>query len=655
MSPRRRQTGYVLFAALLVILVLSILTTTVLTLVLNDSMQLNRAEARLEAHYRALSGVEVARAILEKDATKNLRGIFGGRIADSEGAVFEFLQPFEAGEYWEEDIQLTREAVIEAIQNEGTEIAFAILSNDDDSEVKIVSYGNRNSILESIVLKLTLSGGGYEFPIFDMAVFSDSYIGLGGSARIEGRAGTNSIAPGTVDLYGGGVRITDTIYVGVDGDVHVNPSPDPDAHWIAVEYPEAVVTRNGISQNTWLNSHPIQNLDQYREYVLPEFPNAPPSISFPSFPDFPGSLPDLGNLSVSGGNKKTVSESAKYGNINVAGSGELIFDLGGRDLSIRLSSLKISGSGKVSVIGPGTLNVYVDGNVSISGNGIASQNSGRFNLYVNGNFDSSGNNNVELTTLYTKGLTDLGNSGQMTIENLYVDSNQGFSTSKNGTLRVSSDVLVKASSASFSSGIVDFMNGSRQEFQIANTMSLTGNAVVNGISNGVINCASLNVGQGHINLAEDGNLEVYASTGFNMGGGSTLNNGGDRESVRVDYAGTNNLDLTGNIRYTGVLNILQANASLGGSGEIDGLVISGGPNVNLHGNPLAKVIAVYAPNSTVNMIGSAEVRGAVVADRFVAGGGSKVVFESETEELFPPETIGVGDEEGQEETEFWSR
>ncbi len=655
MSPRRRQTGYVLFAALLVILVLSILTTTVLTLVLNDSMQLNRAEARLEAHYRALSGVEVARAILEKDATKNLRGIFGGRIADSEGAVFEFLQPFEAGEYWEEDIQLTREAVIEAIQNEGTEIAFAILSNDDDSEVKIVSYGNRNSILESIVLKLTLSGGGYEFPIFDMAVFSDSYIGLGGSARIEGRAGTNSIAPGTVDLYGGGVRITDTIYVGVDGDVHVNPSPDPDAHWIAVEYPEAVVTRNGISQNTWLNSHPIQNLDQYREYVLPEFPNAPPSISFPSFPDFPGSLPDLGNLSVSGGNKKTVSESAKYGNINVAGSGELIFDLGGRDLSIRLSSLKISGSGKISVIGPGTLNVYVDGNVSISGNGIASQNSGRFNLYVNGNFDSSGNNNVELTTLYTKGLTDLGNSGQMTIENLYVDSNQGFSTSKNGTLRVSSDVLVKASSASFSSGIVDFMNGSRQEFQIANTMSLTGNAVVNGISNGVINCASLNVGQGHINLAEDGNLEVYASTGFNMGGGSTLNNGGDRESVRVDYAGTNNLDLTGNIRYTGVLNILQANASLGGSGEIDGLVISGGPNVNLHGNPLAKVIAVYAPNSTVNMIGSAEVRGAVVADRFVAGGGSKVVFESETEELFPPETIGVGDEEGQEETEFWSR
>jgi len=655
MSPRRRQTGYVLFAALLVILVLSILTTTVLTLVLNDSMQLNRAEARLEAHYRALSGVEVARAILEKDATKNLRGIFGGRIADSEGAVFEFLQPFEAGEYWEEDIQLTREAVIEAIQNEGTEIAFAILSNDDDSEVKIVSYGNRNSILESIVLKLTLSGGGYEFPIFDMAVFSDSYIGLGGSARIEGRAGTNSIAPGTVDLYGGGVRITDTIYVGVDGDVHVNPSPDPDAHWIAVEYPEAVVTRNGISQNTWLNSHPIQNLDQYREYVLPEFPNAPPSISFPSFPDFPGSLPDLGNLSVSGGNKKTVSESAKYGNINVAGSGELIFDLGGRDLSIRASSLNISGSGKISVIGPGTLNMYVDGNVSISGNGITSQNSGRFNLYVNGSFNSSVNNNVELANLYTKGLTDLGNSGQMTIENLYVDSNQGFSTSGNGTLRISSEFLVKASSASFSSGIVDFMNGSRQEFQIANTMSLTGNAVLNGISNGVINCASLNVGQGHINLAEEGDLEVYASAGFNMGGSSTLNNGGDRESVRVDYAGTNNLDLTGNIRYTGVLNILQANADLGGSGEIDGLVISGGPNVNLHGNPLAKVIAIYAPNSTVNMVRSATVRGAIVAERFVAGGSSKVVFESETEELFPPGTIGLGEEEGQEDTEFWSR
>jgi len=655
MSPRKRQTGYVLFTALIVILVLSVLTTTVLTLVLNDSMQLNRTEARLEAHYRALSGVEVARAILEKDSTKNLRGIFGGRISDSEGAVFEFLQPFDLGEYWEEDTQVVRDAVIGAIQSEQTEIAFAILSSDDDSEVKIVSYGNRNSVLESIVLNLAFTGGGFEFPIFDMAVFSDSYIGLGGSARIEGRAGTNSVTPGTVDLYGGGVMVTDTIYVGVDGDVHVNPSPDPDAHWIAVEYPDAVVTRSGIWNNTWLNSHPIQNLDQYREYVLPEFPDAPPSISFPSFPDFPGGLPDVGNLSVGGNKSATVSESAEYGSISVGGSAELIFNLSGRDLSIRASSLNISGSGKISVIGPGTLNMYVDGNVSISGNGITSQNSGRFNLYVNGSFNSSGNNNVELANLYTKGLTDLGNSGQMTVENLYVDSNQGFSTSGNGTLRISSEFLVKASSASFSSGIVDFMNGSRQEFQIANTMSLTGNAVVNGISNGVINCASLNVGQGHINLAEEGDLEVYASTGFNMGGSSTLNNGGDRESVRVDYAGTNNLDLTGNIRYTGVLNILQADADLGGSGEIDGLVISGGPNVNLHGNPLAKVIAIYAPNSTVNMVGSATVRGAIVAERFVAGGSSKVVFESETEELFPPGTIGLGDEEGQEDTEFWSR
>ncbi len=33
------------------------------------------------------------------------------------------------------------------------------------------------------------------------------------------------------------------------------------------------------------------------------------------------------------------------------------------------------------------------------------------------------------------------------------------------------------------------------------------------------------------------------------------------------------------------------------------------------------------------MVRSATVRGAIVAERFVAGGGSKVVFESETEEL----------------------
>jgi type II secretory pathway component PulK len=72
---RTRKKGFVLFTALIAVAVLSIISITVVTLVLNDSMQLNRAEARLNAHYRALSGVEIARALLEKDET-NEPGVF---------------------------------------------------------------------------------------------------------------------------------------------------------------------------------------------------------------------------------------------------------------------------------------------------------------------------------------------------------------------------------------------------------------------------------------------------------------------------------------------------------------------------------------------------------------------------------------------------
>lgn len=653
---RMRKKGFVLFTALIAVAVLSIISITVVTLVLNDSMQLNRAEARLIAHYRALSGVEIARALLEKDETKDARGVFRGTITEGGSGNFELVEAWQDGDNWDTGIQLVRDAVQSALQSSSNDVAFAIFSDSSGTEFKIVSYGIRSAAVESVVLNLAFAGGAYEFPVFDMAVFTKSYIGIGGSSRIEGRAGTNSIIPGSVNIGSGNNMITGTIYVGVGGDTHVNPSVNPDIPWQSISYPNAVVTRTNIWNSTWLNNHPIQNLDQEREYELPNFPDPPSSISFPTFPTFPEGLPGHGNLNVGGNSTFTVTQSGEYGNINVSGSSRLIFNLQGNNISINANSLSVSGSARIEVNGPGTLNLYIDGNASISGSGITTLNSAKLNIYTDGNFSASGNLNVEISTLYSKGQTQLGNSGLLQLENLFVDSSQAFSTSGNGTIRVASQALIKASSMSLSSGTMDFMNGSKQQFEIAGTVQLSGNANMNGISKGVMNCSTLNIQQGNINLASGGNMLVYASTGFNMGGGSTFNYGGDRNAVRVNYAGSSDLDLTGNIRYTGTLHIQRASASLGGSGEVYGLIISGGPTVNLHGNPMADVTAVYAPNSTVNMVGSATVKGAIVADRFVATGSSTVVFEPDTEDLFPPQSIGlIGDGEGNEEIEIWSR
>lgn len=220
---RTRKKGFVLFTALIAVSVLSIISITVVTLVLNDSMQLNRAEARLTAHYRALSGVEIARALLEKDETNDARGVFRGALPENGNGSFELVEAWENGDNWESDLQTIRNTVLDVIQSSQSDIAFAILSNQSGSEFKIVSYGNRNTLVESVVLTLASSGGAYEFPIFDMAVFTDSYIELQGSARIEGKSGINSISPGSINIVGGGAEITGTIYVGVDGDTHVNP------------------------------------------------------------------------------------------------------------------------------------------------------------------------------------------------------------------------------------------------------------------------------------------------------------------------------------------------------------------------------------------------------------------------------------------------
>jgi type II secretory pathway component PulJ len=652
---RTRKKGFVLFTALIAVSVLSIISITVVTLVLNDSMQLNRTEARLTAHYRALSGVEIARALLEKDETNDARGVFRGALPENGNGSFELVEAWENGDNWESDLQTIRNTVLDVIQSSQSDIAFAILSNQSGSEFKIVSYGNRNTLVESVVLTLASSGGAYEFPIFDMAVFTDSYIELQGSARIEGKSGINSISPGSINIVGGGAEITGTIYVGVDGDTHVNPGVNPNNPNQSIYYPEAVVTRTNIWNNTWLDTHPIENLTKTRLYTLPAFPDPPASIVFPTFPVFPEGLHQNGDWNINGSSTLTITQSGDYAKLSVAGSGRLIFDMGGKDLSIRANSLSVGGSGQIEVRGPGTLNLYVEGNTELGGNGVSLINSARFNLYTNGNFSTSSGSNVRLSTVYAKGQTQL-KGNLLDLENLYVDSNQSFSTSQNGIVRISSNSLVKTSSVSLSSGTIDFQNGPKQQFEIAGTVQLSGNANMNGISKGVMNCSTLNIQQGNINLASGGNMLVYASTGFNMGGGSTFNYGGDRNAVRVNYAGSSDLDLTGNIRYTGTLHIQRASASLGGSGEVYGLIISGGPTVNLHGNPMADVTAVYAPNSTVNMVGSATVKGAIVADRFVATGSSTVVFEPDTEDLFPPQSIGlIGDGEGNEEIEIWSR
>jgi type II secretory pathway component PulJ len=652
---RTRKKGFVLFTALIAVAVLSIISITVVTLVLNDSMQLNRAEARLNAHYRALSGVEIARALLEKDETKDARGIFRGALPENGNGSFELVEVWENGDNWESDLQTIRNIVLDVIQSSQSDIAFAILSNRSGSEFKIVSYGNRNKVVESFVLTLASSGGAYEFPIFDMAVFTDSYIELKGSARIEGKSGINSVSPGSINISGGGAEITGTIYVGVDGDTHVNPSVNPNNPNQTIYYPEAVVTRTNIWNNTWLNTHPIENLTKTRLYTLPAFPDPPASIGFPTFPVFPEGLYQNGNWNINGSSTLTVTQNGDYAKLSVAGSGRLIFDLGGKDLSIRANSLSVGGSGQIEVRGPGTLNLYVEGNTELGGNGVSLINSAGFNLYTNGNFSTSQGSNVKLSTVYAKGQTQL-KGNLLDLENLYVDSNQSFSTSQNGIVRISSNSLVKASSVSLSSGTIDFQSGPKQQFEVSGTMSLSGNVIINGISKGVIRAGTLNIGQGHINLAEGGKLEVYASTDFDIGAGGTLNNGGEVDAVRVNYAGTNSLKLTGNIRFTGIAHIQRADIDVGGSAQINGLVISGGQTVNLTGDQLANVIAVYAPDSTVNMDGSALVRGAIVSDRLIATGSAKVVYETDIEETFPPELIGlVGGGQGEIDAEIWSR
>ena len=83
----------------------------------------------MEANYRAISGIEVARALLENPSTRDARGVFRGTIPEGGSGNFELVEAWQDGDYWDTGIQLVRDAVQSALQSSSNDVAFAIFSD----------------------------------------------------------------------------------------------------------------------------------------------------------------------------------------------------------------------------------------------------------------------------------------------------------------------------------------------------------------------------------------------------------------------------------------------------------------------------------------------------------------------------------------------
>ena len=105
----------------------------------------------------------------------------------------------------------------------------------------------------------------------------------------------------------------------------------------------------------------------------------------------------------------------------------------------------------------------------------------------------------------------------------------------------------------------------------------------------LIHTRSLNIQQGHLNINSHNNkpLVIVVEDSFNMGGSSSFNKNGETNNTHnliIYYKGTDDIDLTGNVDFNGLLIAPNAHVSLGGSSESIGYVeaqrVEGKGNVN---------------------------------------------------------------------------
>lgn len=316
--------GSILFIVLTAFAVLSVLSITIAGITLNDMTQTQNTEKRAKAHYFALSGIEIARGMLENIETRNKNGVFYGDINESgnEQPKLIFEDALTLGTDFNYD------NLRNYVENKNNPKNWKIVCGfirKRDGDIKIASYGNVNDITKSISLYLRPIRG-----IFDMAVFGINTIKISGttkdSAKVNGKIGTNSTEDGAIDFDGSTATLDGTAFI-ID--------------------PEINATNVVIGQTI-----PIEDLGEIRDYQLPLFPDLDMSSS----------------LFVAG--SAIISTDSGFNIVDIPNGDNLIFDLEtSSDIVLRTASFNLAGT--LTLNSTGTVWLYVDNDLilnNISGN-----------------------------------------------------------------------------------------------------------------------------------------------------------------------------------------------------------------------------------------------------------------------------------------------
>ena len=101
------------------------------------------------------------------------------------------------------------------------------------------------------------------------------------------------------------------------------------------------------------------------------------------------------------------------------------------------------------------------------------------------------------------------------------------------------------------------------------------------------------------------------------------------------YQGNSEPNIGGNTRFVGSLFAESADISINGSNGVTGHIITGGDEIDINGDASLNTRILYAPNANVNLGGSGQIKGSLIADRFSGYGNAKIIYDTPDFDTFP--------------------
>lgn len=624
----KNEEGSGLILSLMTLLVLSVLGVSLGTISLGGHRLSGVNRDSSSAYYIAEAGANMAYEEIEKIVTE-------AYAVSSNKDAFESI----LNEQIPENFKKYESGVFSTQFGKQPEADIRVYyeSNENIREYTIDSKANIGNHNRTAQKKVTVNwvskdtGGGGTLPSLPSgtSLIAKNSVKMIGGATIHNDIYIDSNVPYPITIEGGARRPSGTTFYNSPlNEFNIYNLPENYAHIdeIKVDESEFVIPWN-----------------QY-ENIVTSFPDIELHSSYPSFPDsttypviYADPISDSGNHNfhkiVNRGNIDHTSylidnysfdldTDSKIGNIVVGSAKTLILNTGNHNLSIVIDNIDIS-NGELSIVGTGSVNLFVNGNTNLSQSNFKIQGLKDFNIYSN-NINITGNgtniNVQDIIGLYAKEKLKIDNV------NLNIDSSRTTLYAKN---------------LEFSNNDMRVQNNANVEIMVPQTFTFSNGSLIFENNNNVnIYTNKFKHSNGIIDTVNTSLLSLFIKDDFNFGSG-TINGSGNSNTFLIYYEGINSINYGGSINLNSSVFFKEADMEIGSGVKIYGPVVTGGNKVTLSGGASTSPF-LLAPQSLVILKEGGAFNGTVIADKVDLEGGTHIKYEEYNHELFPFGNTGSG-------------